>query len=226
MRYLLAVLLSTTIVAAQTEPAALPADAPDDWLLAFIDVETTGLIPGYNEMIDIGVVLSDLDGNEVARTFIRIMPDFPERTSPEVPAINGFEVEKWRNYGALSTGAAVDSLVAFYAQHTSGRTVLMVAYNSQFDAAFLDHLFRSADRSWRELHYYFVMDLPSMAWGMGMRDLWGSRLTAKFGIPDEPSTPDEHTGITGADVNYRIYRELVKRAPRKQVRGIFRKSRR
>ena len=203
---------------AQTEPSALPADAPEDWLLAFIDVETTGLIPGYNEMIDIGVVLSDLDGNEVERTFIRTMPNFPERTAPEVPAINGFSVEKWRNYGALSTRATVDSLVAFYAQHTNGRSVLMVAYNSQFDAAFLDHLFRAADRSWRELHYYYVLDLPSMAWGLGLRDLWGSRLTTQFGIPDEPSTPDEHTGITGADVNYRIYRELLKRTAPKQAR--------
>ncbi len=215
MRCLFAVLLFTGIVGAQTEPSALPADAPDEWLLAFIDVETTGLIPGYNEMIDIGVVLSDLDGGEIARTLIRVMPNFPERTAPEVPAINGFSVEKWRNYGALSTGAAVDSLVAFYAQHTGGRTVLMVAYNSQFDAAFLDHLFRSADRSWRDLHYYFVLDLPSMAWGLGMRDLWGSRLIKQFGIPDEPHTPDEHTGLRCADGNIRIYQELLKRTPGK-----------
>lgn len=222
MRYILAILVLGSFLAAQPEPSALPADAPDDWLLAFIDVETTGLIPGYHEMIDIGVVLSDVDGNEVARTFIRTMPNFPERTSPEVPGINGFSVEKWRNYGALSSAAAVDSLVDFYAQHTDGRYVLMVAYNSWFDAAFLDHLFRAADRSWRELHYYFIMDLPSMAWGMGLRDIWGSRLTAKFGIPDEPSTPDEHTGITGADVNYRIYRELVKTTTQK---GNHKKSR-
>ena len=187
----------------------LPADAPNDWLLAFVDVETTGLVPGYHEMIDIGVVLAELDGTELARTFIRIMPDHPERTSPEVPAINGFDVDKWRNYGALSTTQAVDSLVAFYGQHTGDRQVLMVSYNSQFDAAFLDHLFRSANRSWRELHYYFVLDLPSMAWSLGLRHLWGSRLSEALGIKDEPHTPDEHTGITGADLNLRVYRELL-----------------
>jgi DNA polymerase III alpha subunit (gram-positive type) len=226
MRNLFGLLVAVSILTAQEPPLTHPADAPDDWMLAHIDVETTGLIPGYHEMIDIGVILSDLDGNEMARTHFYIMPNFPERTSPEVPAINGFDVEKWRNYGALSTSEAVDSLVSFYARHTGGRTVLMVAYNAQFDAAFLDHLFRSADRSWRELHYYYVLDLPSMAWGLGMRDLWGSRIMEKFDIPDEPHSADEHTGLRCATGNIRIYQELMKLASQKTERKKTRKSRR
>ena len=59
-----------------------PADAPDDWLLAFVDIETTGLIPGYHEMIDIGIVLTDLDGIEINSMFVRIQPEHPERTGP------------------------------------------------------------------------------------------------------------------------------------------------
>jgi hypothetical protein len=27
-------------------PSASPAEAPADWLLAFVDIETTGLLPG------------------------------------------------------------------------------------------------------------------------------------------------------------------------------------
>jgi len=208
---LVSVMTALLLAAPAAEPR-LPVEAPGDWLLSFIDVETTGLVPGHHEMIDIGVVLSTLDGDEVARTFIRVMPDHPERTSPEVPAINGFDVEKWRGYGALSSGATVDSLLSFYAAHTAGRHVIMVAYNSKFDAAFLDHLFRSAGHDVSEIHYYYVLDLPSMAWALGMRDLWGSRVSARLGIPDEPHTPDEHTGITGADLNHRIYRELMRTA--------------
>ncbi len=39
-------------------PVLHPSEAPNDWLLAHIDVETTGLLPGYNEMIDIGIVMT------------------------------------------------------------------------------------------------------------------------------------------------------------------------
>lgn len=226
MRCLFGFFVLFSLLGAQEPPLTHPADAPDDWMLAHIDVETTGLIPGYHEMIDVGVIFTDLDGNEEARTHMYIMPNFPERTSPEVPAINGFDVEKWRSYNALSTSEAVDSLVAFYDRHTGGRTVLMVAYNSQFDAAFLDHLFRSADRSWRELHYYYVLDLPSMAWGLGMRDLWGSRIMEKFGIPDEPHPPDEHTGLRCATGNIRIYQELMNLSPQHEDRKKSRKLRR
>lgn len=210
MNLLLAPVLALVLLAAPAENIRLPSEAPGEWMLSFIDVETTGLVPGYHEMIDIGVVLATLDGDEVARTFIRIMPDHPERTSPEVPAINGFDAAKWRGYGALSKQATVDSLVSFYAAHTAGRHVLMVAYNSKFDAAFLDHLFRGTGHTVDEIHYYYVLDLPSMAWALGMRDLWGSRISERLGIPDEPHTANEHTGITGADLNFRIYRELMR----------------
>ena len=47
-------------------PVSNPGHAPADWTLAHIDVETTGLVPGYHEMIDIGVVMTDLEGHELA----------------------------------------------------------------------------------------------------------------------------------------------------------------
>jgi len=46
-----------------TGPIIFPHEAPGDWLLAHIDVETTGLIPGYHEMIDMGLVYTTLDGS-------------------------------------------------------------------------------------------------------------------------------------------------------------------
>jgi len=54
-----------------------PAAAPDDWALAFLDVETTGLVPGYHEMIDLGLVMTDLDGGVIDSLFIRIQPEHP-----------------------------------------------------------------------------------------------------------------------------------------------------
>ena len=85
----------------------------------------------------------------------------------------------------------------------------MVAFNSHFDAAFLDHLFRRADASWRDQYHYFILDLPSMAWGRGLRGLTGQALSAALGVDDEPHVAELHTGITGARLNARIYRALL-----------------
>jgi DNA polymerase III alpha subunit (gram-positive type) len=188
-----------------------PNEAPDDWLLAFVDVETTGLQPGYHEMIDIGIVMTDLDGEELGDLFIRIQPDNPERIDEGARAVNAFDVDRWRELEALPAEEAIERIARFHDAIARDRNVLMVAFNSHFDAAFLDHLFRSRDRSWRELYHYFILDLPSMAWDQGIRGLTGSSLSAALGIEDEPHVADQHTGITGARLNARIYRALLAR---------------
>jgi hypothetical protein len=186
-----------------------PDAAPDDWLLAFIDVETTGLVPGYHEIIDIGIVMTDLDGKELGELFLRIQPDHPERTEEGARAVNAFDDTRWRELGALPAEVAINRIVGFHQGIAGDRSVLMVAFNSHFDAAFLDQLFRSRERSWRELYHYFILDLPSMAWSRGIRGLTGSSISGTLGVDDEPHVAQLHTGITGARLNARIYRALL-----------------
>ncbi len=194
---------------AEAQEMRWPQDAPNDWLLAFVDVETTGLIPGYHEMIDIGIVITDLDGAELGELFIRIQPDHPERTDDGARAVNAFDERRWRELDALSAEDAAERLAVFNKEIAGERNVLMVAFNSHFDTAFLDHLFRSQDRSRRELYHYFVLDLPSMAWSRGIRGLTGASISASLDVEDEPHIADLHTGITGARLNARIYQALV-----------------
>jgi DNA polymerase III epsilon subunit-like protein len=193
-----------------------PDASPGHWLLAFIDVETTGLVPGWHEMIDIGIALTTVDGGVVDTFFARIQPEHPERLSPGARAVNAFDAERWKTLGALAPGAAVDSILTFHRRVAGTRPTLMVAFNSQFDAAFLDHLFRSRGSSWREMYHYFVLDLPSMAWSLGLRDLRASALTERLNVPDEPHVAEQHTGITGAMVNVRIYQALLRLAPARE----------
>ena len=189
---------------------AHPSENPDEWLLAHIDVETTGLLPGFHEMIDIGIVITNLDGDILDSLYLRIQPEHPERLSPGAFKVNAFNPDKWKEMGALSPAVAVNSIIAFHKKVAGGKSVLMVAYNSHFDAAFLDHLFRSVNKTWRELYYYFIMDIPSMAWGLGFRDLTSDELMAYYNIPDEPHIAEQHTGITGALLNVRIYKALLR----------------
>lgn len=201
------------VTAAATAPVAAssPASEPAAWRLAFVDVETTGLIPDWHEMIDLGVVMTDLDGRTLDSLFVRLQPSHPERTAEGARAVNAFDAERWRQLGALAPAAAVDSLRAFHRRVAGNGPVLLVAFNSQFDAAFLDHLFRAEGASWRELYHYFVLDIPSMAWVLGYRDLTGAALADRLGVEDEPHVADEHTGITGARLNARLYRALRER---------------
>mgnify|MGYP001822172253 FL=1 len=185
-----------------------PAAAPDDWVLAFLDVETTGLVPGYHEMIDLGLVMTDLDGAVIDSLFIRIQPEHPERLSEGAREVNAFDPERWLELGALSPKAAIDTLHSFHRRVAGRRTVMIVAFNSWFDSAFLDHLFRSKASSWRSLYHYFVLDIPSMAWAMGYRDLTGTELARWLGVADEPQVAEQHTGITGAMLNVRLYQAL------------------
>jgi hypothetical protein len=163
-------------------------------------------------MIDIGIAMASVDGRVIDTLFLRIQPEHPERLSAGARAVNAFDAERWRTLGALAPAAAADSMLAFHRRVAGTRPTLMVAFNSQFDAAFLDHLFRSRGSSWREMYHYFVLDIPSMAWSLGLRDLRASALAERLGVPDEPHVAEHHTGITGAMVNVRIYQALLGRA--------------
>ena len=185
-----------------------PADSPAVWLLAHLDIETTGLVSGYHEPIDLGLVMTDLDGRVLDSLFLRIRPDHPDRLSAGAARVNGYSVERWLELGAVTPRGAVDSLFAFQRRVAGGRPVLLVAFNSQFDTSFLDHLLRAEGHSWRELYHYFVLDIPSMVWAKGYRELTSAALAERLGVADEPRTAPEHTGLTGAMLNVRIYQAL------------------
>ena len=192
------------------ESISHPSESPQLWLLAHVDVETTGLLPGYHEMIDIGIVMTTLDGFIIDSLFLRIQPAHQERLSPRAKAVNAYDAARWSQLDALSPSAAVDSITSFHQRIAENKHVLMVAYNSHFDAAFFDHLFRSSSKTWRELYYYFILDIPSMAWGLGLQDLNSNWIMDRYQIEDEPHfAAEQHTGITGAMVNVRIYRALL-----------------
>lgn len=205
------------LVEGRTPVVPWPSDAPGDWLLAHIDVETNGLVPGWHEMVDFGLVMTDLEGKVLDSLFVRIQPEHPERSSPGAIAVNAYDHANWDSLGAVGPVEAVDRILAFHKRVSGTKRVLMVAHNCSFDSAFLDHLFRRANHSWREMYFYYVLDIPSMLWGLGERDLTAAKLLARYGIEDEPHVAEYHTGITGAMVNVRVYQALQRLRAEKQA---------
>jgi DNA polymerase III epsilon subunit-like protein len=190
---------------------AWPAEAPQEWGLAIIDVETTGLDPAHHEMIDIGIIYADLEGNEIGRFFTRIMPPHPERIDEAARAVNGFSEERWRELEALDEADAVAQFLAFHESAAADRRFIFTAYNAQFDRGFIDALLNRHGSDFDALYTYFLLDIPSMAWGAGIPNLDNAQVAEALGVPDETRDPMQHTGATGAEWNLSLYRALLGR---------------
>jgi len=186
-----------------------PPARDTDWVMLHIDTETTGLKAGYHELIDIGVIYTDIRGKELGRWYSLLMPQHPERLDPGAQKVNGFDAALWKQRGAAAPDKALADWIAYDENLCGKRPRLRVAYNCAFDKAFLDALYLSAGKEWNEAFTYFWFDIPSMAWALGYRQIRGPWVAEALGVKDEPHGGVQHTGITGAEVNARIYRALV-----------------
>jgi DNA polymerase III alpha subunit (gram-positive type) len=201
----------TVALAHHQDPQAEPLLALEkSWVMAHLDVETTGLVAGHHEVVDLGIVYTTVNGEVLDRWYRRIQPQHPERTSPEAAKINGFEPAVWKKLGAIDPAQAVRSLLDFERNRFVGRRVVRVAYNSKFDAAFMDHLLRVHGAAFDQPHQsYYWLDVPSMAWMMGYRSLEHGDLGEQLGVAGKSRVPLEHTGLGCAEYNVRVYRALL-----------------
>ena len=203
-------LLVTSAVVQATEVPVRSA-LPGPTIIAIIDVETTGLDPSHHEMVDLGALYVRPDGQELGRFFVRIHPPHPDRLDPGAAAVNGYSPARWRTLGAVDEAEAVRQWRAFHDQmaRASGATVTFAALNAWFDQSFTDALLRRHNSSWRELFHYQILDLPSMAWGQGARELGGAALAARYGLEPETRDPLRHTGESGVEFNLALYRAML-----------------
>jgi len=63
---------------------------------------------------------------------------------------------------------------------------------------------KEAGKSWEEIFYYFVLDIPSMAWGLGVTY---NQIMDYYKIKGEPQI---HAGNTGALLNVRVYKGILR----------------
>jgi len=193
--------------------APWPNEDPEGWGLAIIDVETTGLDPQHHEMIDLGAIYTTLEGEELGRFFVRIHPAHPERAGEIARSINGYDEARWDELEALMPDQAVAEFLTFHQQHATNRRFVLTAYNAPFDRNFLEALLKRHDQALSDLYTYFVLDLPSMAFGLGVDALVNADVAKAFGLPPETSDPMEHTGLSGAEWNLALYRAMRERSP-------------
>jgi DNA polymerase III epsilon subunit-like protein len=209
----LPVLFGLFVISAVVQATEVPVRSalPGPTIIAIVDVETTGLDPSHHEMVDLGALYVRPDGQELGRFFVRIHPPHPERLDPGAAAVNGYSPARWRTLGAVDEVEAVRQWLEFHDQmaRAGGATVTFAALNAWFDQSFTDALLRRHGSSWRELFHYQILDLPSMAWGQGARELGGAALAARYGVEPETRDPLRHTGESGVEFNLALYRAML-----------------
>lgn len=175
--------------------------------LAFIDVETTGLIPSKHEIIELGcLVVRPLDDSPrpkwevVDELELKVKPVHLETAEPEALRVNGYNDGDW--LFALSLEQAMKTLAEKIADTT------VIAQNVTFDWSFLEQAF--AQTGVTPKVFYLKLDLPSMVYGKLHADpklqklsLWS--LSEYFGVKNASA----HTALADARATFEIFQKLM-----------------
>ena len=169
--------------------------------IAITDVETTGLIPGYHEIIELGLVLVNQPELDIITTFsAKVKPDHIHRLSPKAQEINGYNDEEWQD--ALE----LDDAMQLYNILTAD--AMFAAHNVVFDWAFIDTAFKQCD-----IHPtmdYHRIDTLTLAWSKlrytGEAKIGLASLCDLLGVERER---DPHRALGGALAVHRVMKKLM-----------------
>jgi len=124
----------------------------DDVDLVSIDLETTGLIDGYNEIISISCIAVNEKREIVTQMHAEMKPMHPQRIDDESLKINGYTKEQIMEF---PPPAAARSSFMIWCEHAlEGNKIRALAHNWAFDKAFIKLWL--GDELFNELfHYHF-----------------------------------------------------------------------
>ena len=174
-------------------------------LLAVTDTETTGLLPGHHEIIEIATHLVEPVNLEVVKTLeFKVIPCHPERMSPEALAVNGYQPDAW------TSARPLDSVMRDFADATPD--AIFMSWGAAFDWPFVDAAFRQTGVQ-PKMDYHRLCAM-TMAWTLlaprGLQLLKQDRVAEFLGLQPEPPV---HRAINGANLTLAILRRLRQLKP-------------
>lgn len=169
--------------------------------IAITDVETTGLDPTIQEIVEIGLVLVNQQTLEIVDTLdVKVRPEHLETATEFALKLNGYNVADWQN--ALTLQIAV----TLYSEKTKG--AIFCAHNVTFDWSFILEALKKTGV--KNLMDYHRVDLFTMAWmklhNSSLEKFNMNEVAKYLGIPEEPMP---HRAINGTMTAYEIYKRLV-----------------
>lgn len=184
---------------------------------AGIDFETTGLQPGWHEIIQVGIApMSDaLEPPALEECFYEyIRPEHPERQDPEAAAVHGIDME-WLMDTAPSASEVADWLHEWFQSHNfpEGRKFVPIAHNWPFENGFLDAWIGSYHKE--QLFHYHARDTAPVVGYLRDKNIPGvsehlvslslGAVCNVFGVPNDRP----HDALSDALACAELYRRLV-----------------
>lgn len=160
--------------------------------IVILDLETTGLCPKENEIIEFGCIIVHQDGN--AETIVRkYFMRKPETAELKALQINQYDADLWEEEAIdMSAEAALEL------RRILSASSVIVAHNPQFDISFLRALFDEFDIK------FFpppAIDTRALA-----RMLWGFRRTSLDFIREQLGWGElGHTALVDCQTCFRIW---------------------
>lgn len=177
-------------------------------LLAFIDVETTGLDPDKHEIIQLACVIAKQTprvgkGPEISivdEFELKVAPTRLQDAEPDALRINGFNEMEWV--------FAVDLKNAMEHFAKKAKGAIMVAHNLTFDDAFIQKAFKSTGVE-NTLHFQ-KLDSLSLAFAQHYNkpdvDKYSLRyLCEVYGVKNERA----HTALADTKALFEVYKKMM-----------------
>lgn len=174
--------------------------------LAFIDVETTGLLLDKHEIIEIGCVLVSQDNSsntkfkKLEEFEIKVKPENIKSADPVALKINGYNEKGWKD------GVKLKEAMEILSQKTDG--AMMVGHNVSFDWAFLEKAFQKTGV--RNNMHHRKLDTISIAFAKlydidNIDKLSLKSLCGHFGVKNEKA----HTALSDTIATFEVFVKLM-----------------
>lgn len=132
--------------------------------VTFVDLETTGLDPELNEIIELAAIKTQVgEGKIVIESMYeaKVWPEFP--VDPFIAKLNGFDYEQWEHSDNLEDiPTAVGKIFELM------RGSWHAGSNPKFDASFLEKAAKDIHWNYPKLASYHLLDVSTMAFPLLM----------------------------------------------------------
>ena len=173
-----------------------------------IDVETTGLLAGVHEIVEITLVLHDKNFKPLERFITQIKPMRPELAEPEALITNGLKLHELKD--AATPAQVRNAFSQWHEEIVQNKQLFPLGHNyGSFDKRFLEIFF---GRFYSDYFYYKNRDTFVLAQALkdcGLLEIDQSlsleNLCEYFKIPHRA-----HTSYGDAIATLILYRKLIK----------------
>lgn len=186
-------------------------------VMAVLDVETTGLVAGYHEIVQVAILPLDvnLDQLDVSPFYMNIRPEHPNRADPVAMRVNGLSLEKLKN--APDKCQVADTLDEWFRELNLplNKRLVYLTQNAPFDVSFMKEWLGSS--GWELYFNRRGRDTMFLAQGLNDAAAYKGRpvpfpnvslkgLCNKLGI----DIVDHHDALADCAATAKVYRELLR----------------